>query len=146
MGFVKEFKEFAMKGNVVDLAVGVIIGGAFGKIVNSVIDDLIMPIVGKVLGNADFSNLYIPLSDKIVKVNDQWPALADAKKLGPVFAYGNFLTVLINFIILAFIIFLMIKGMNKMRKKEEAKPAPAPGPTPTEVLLTQIRDELKQKK
>ena len=142
MGLVTEFKEFAMKGNVVDLAVGVIIGAAFGKIVTSAIDDLIMPLVGKALGNTDFSNLYVALSDKIVQVNGQWPALADARKLGPVFAYGNFITVLINFIILAFIIFLMIRTMNKMRKKEEAKPTPAPGPTPEQKLLMEIRDAL----
>jgi large conductance mechanosensitive channel len=144
MGMVKEFKEFAMKGNVVDLAVGVIIGGAFNTIVKSVIDDLIMPVVGKVLGNVDFSNMYVSLSDKIVQVNGQWPALADAKKLGPVFAYGNFITVLINFIILAFIIFLMVKAMNNMRKKEAAAPAPAPGPTPDQKLLMEIRDLLKK--
>ena len=127
---MKEFKEFALKGNVVDLAVGVIIGGAFGKIVASMIDDLIMPVVGKALGNADFTNLYFALSDKIVKVNDQWPALADAKKLGPVFAYGNFITVLINFLILAFCIFMMVKAMNNLRKKME-KPAPAVAAAPT---------------
>ncbi len=144
MGMMQEFKEFAMKGNVVDLAVGVIIGGAFGKIVTSVIEDLIMPLVGKAVGNVDFSNLYVPLSDKIVKVNDAWPALAEAKKLGPVFAYGNFLTISINFIILAFIIFMMIKAMNNMRKKEEAKPAPAPGPTADQKLLLEIRDLLKK--
>ena len=144
MGMVKEFKEFAMKGNVVDLAVGVIIGGAFGKIVTSMIDDLIMPVVGKVLGNVDFSNMYIALSDKIVKSGDAWPALADAKKIGPVFAYGNFITVAINFIILAFIIFLMIKAMNNTRKKEAAAPAPAPGPTADQKLLTDIRDLLKK--
>ncbi len=141
MSMLKEFKEFAMKGNVVDLAVGVIIGGAFGKIVTSVIDDLIMPLVGKAF-KADFSNIYFPLSDKIVKIGDQWPALVDAKKLGPVFAYGNFITVAINFTILAFIIFLMIKAMNASRKKEEAKPAPAPGPTADQKLLTEIRDAL----
>jgi large conductance mechanosensitive channel len=145
MGMMKEFKEFAMKGNVVDLAVGVIIGGAFGKIVTSMIDDLIMPIVSKVLGKADFSNIYIPLSDKIVKLDDKWPALADAKKIGPVFAYGNFITVAINFAILAFIIFLMIKAMNSMRKKEEAAPAAPAGPTPTEKLLAEIRDTLQKR-
>lgn len=144
MGMVKEFKEFAMKGNVVDLAVGVIIGAAFGKIVTSVIEDLIMPVVGKVLGNVDFSNMYIALSDKIVKVGDNWPALAEAKKMGPVFAYGNFITVLINFTILAFIIFLMIKAMNNLRKKEAAAPAPAPGPTADQKLLMEIRDLLKK--
>jgi large conductance mechanosensitive channel len=141
MGMMKEFKEFAMRGNVVDLAIGVIIGGAFGKIVNSVIEDMIMPVIGKVVGNVDFSNLYFPLSDKIQKVNEQWPALADAKKLGPVFAYGNFITVLINFVILAFCIFLLIKAMNKVVKKAEAAPAP---PTATETLLTEIRDLLKK--
>ncbi len=130
MSMMKEFKEFALKGNVVDLAVGVIIGGAFGKIVASMIDDLIMPVVGKALGNADFTNLYFALSDKIVKVNDQWPALADAKKLGPVFAYGNFITVLINFLILAFCIFMMVKAMNNLRKKME-KPATAVTAVPT---------------
>ncbi|HVU08608.1 MAG TPA: large conductance mechanosensitive channel protein MscL [Verrucomicrobiae bacterium] len=139
---LNEFKAFAMRGNVVDLAIAVIIGAAFGKIVNSVIEDLIMPVIGKVVGNVDFSNLYFPLSDKIQKVNDQWPALADAKKLGPVFAYGNFITVLINFIILAFCIFLLVKGMNKVIKKAEAAPA---APTPTETLLTEIRDLLKNK-
>jgi large conductance mechanosensitive channel len=142
MGMMKEFKEFAMKGNVMDLAVGVIIGGAFQTIIKSVIDDLIMPLVGKVLGNVDFSNMYVPLSDKIVKVNDTWPALAEAKKLGPVFAYGNFITVLINFIILAFIIFMMVKAMNNLRKKEAAAPTPPPGPTPDQKLLTEIRDAL----
>ena len=144
MGMVKEFKEFAMRGNVVDLAIGVIIGGAFGKIVNSVIEDLIMPLVGKVVGNVDFSNLYYPLSDKILKIGDQWPALAEAKKLGPVFAYGNFITILINFIILAFCIFMVIKGMNAMKRKEEAAPAPAPGPTTDQKLLMEIRDLLKK--
>ena len=89
MSMTHEFKEFALKGNVVDLAVGVIIGGAFGKIVTSVIEDLIMPVVGRIVGNVDFSNLYVPLSDKIVKINDQWPALADARKLGAVFAWAT---------------------------------------------------------
>ena len=140
MGLIKEFKEFAMKGNVVDLAVGVIIGGAFGKIVTSVIDDLIMPVVGKVLGNVDFSNMYIALSDKIVQVDGRWPALADAKKIGPVFAYGNFITVALNFIILAFVIFLMVKQINRL--KRETPPPPAP---PEEVLLLrEIRDAVKK--
>lgn len=142
MKIIQEFKAFAMRGNVVDLAIAVIIGGAFGKIVNSVIEDLIMPLIGKAIGNVDFSNLYVPLSDKIQKVNDQWPALADAKKLGPVFAYGNFITILINFVILAFCIFMLVKMMNKVIKKAEAAPA---GPTPTEQLLTEIRDLLKNK-
>ena len=137
MGFVKEFKEFALKGNVMDLAVGVIIGAAFKTIVDSVVNDLIMPIVG-VFFKSDFSNLYIPLSSKIPP---DLP-LADAKKLGPVFAWGNFLTVVINFILLAFIIFLLVKGMNTLKKEEEGKPAEVPADVK---LLTEIRDLLKTK-
>lgn len=145
MSMMKEFREFALKGNVMDMAVGVIIGGAFGKIVTSVIDDLIMPVVGKAVGNVDFSNLYFPLSDKIVKVNDQLPALADARKLGAVFAYGSFLTVVINFTILAFIIFMMVKAMNTIKKKDAAAAVAAPPPPPADVvLLTEIRDLLKK--
>ena len=151
MGMLKEFKEFAMRGNVVDLAVGVIIGGAFGKIVTSLIEDLIMPPIGKAVGNVDFSNLYVPLSEKIVQAEAVFSStslghhlpLAEAKKLGPVWAYGNFITVLINFIILAFCIFMMVKIMNNLRKKEEAKEPPTPEPTPQEKLLTEIRDLLK---
>lgn len=141
MSMMQEFKSFALKGNVIDLAVGVIIGGAFGKIVTSVIDDLIMPVIGKIVGNVDFSNLYIPLSEAIVKVDGKLPALADAKKLGAVFAYGNFLTVAINFTIMAFIIFMMVKAMNKLKKQEEAKPTPTPADV---ALLTEIRDLLKK--
>jgi large conductance mechanosensitive channel len=145
MSMVKEFKEFAMRGNVVDLAVGVIVGAAFGNIVKSIIDDLIMPIIGKIVGNVDFSNLYVPLSEKVSDAvrssNGHFP-LAEAKKLGPVFAYGNFITVLINFIILAFCIFLLVKGMNRLKRKEVAPPAP---PTQQETLLTEIRDLLKAK-
>ena len=140
---LKEFKEFALRGNVMDLAVGVIIGAAFGTIVNSVVNDLIMPLVGTVF-KADFSNLYIPLSEKVsdaVKADANLP-LAKARELGPVFAWGNFLTVVINFILLAFIIFLLVKGMNTMKKKEEAKPAEAPADVK---LLTEIRDLLKSK-
>lgn len=146
MGFIKEFREFAIKGNVVDLAVGVIIGGAFGKIVDSVVNDLVMPIVG-IFFKADFTNLYIPLTDKIDPA--QHLSLADARKIGPVFAWGNFVTIVINFAILAFVIFLMVKAINSMRRKHEetvaAAPAPAPGPTATEQLLMEIRDELKKK-
>ena len=140
MGIIQEFKAFAMRGNVVDLAVGVIIGGAFGKIVTAVIDDLIMPVVGKAIGNVDFSNLYVPLSDKITA----GLPLAEARKLGPVFAWGDFVSILINFLILAFCIFMMVKAMNSMTKKEEAKPAPAPAPTKEELLLAEIRDLLKK--
>ena len=144
MSFAKEFKAFAMRGNVVDLAVGVIIGGAFGKIVASVIDDLIMPIVGKLIGNVDFKNLYYPLSDKIQQVNGVWPSLEDAKKLGSTFAYGNFITEVINFIILALCIFMMIKAMNRMKRKEEETPSAPPAPSNEEKLLTEIRDLLKK--
>ena len=108
----KEFKEFAVKGNAIDLAVGVIIGAAFGKIVTSIVEDLLMPPVGRVVGNLDFSNLYVPLSDKVTP----GLSLAEAKKLGPVFAYGNFITTSINFVIVAFCIFLMVKAINKMKR------------------------------
>jgi large conductance mechanosensitive channel len=108
----KEFKEFAVKGNAIDLAVGVIIGAAFGKIVSSIVEDLLMPPVGRLVGNLDFSNLYFPLSDKITP----GLSLAEAKKLGPVFAYGNFITSAINFAIIAFCIFLLVKGINKLKQ------------------------------
>ena len=138
MGFATEFKEFAVKGNVMDLAVGVIIGAAFGKIVDSVVNDLIMPLVSKVTGGLDFSNYFIPLAGQTSTV------LADAKKAGAVFAYGNFITVAINFVILAFIIFLMVKQINKLKKEQPAVVAP-PAPTPEDVmLLREIRDSLKK--
>ncbi|MBL9166986.1 MAG: large conductance mechanosensitive channel protein MscL [Verrucomicrobiales bacterium] len=137
MGFMSEFKAFAVKGNVIDMAVGVIIGGAFGKIIGSVIDDIIMPVVGKVIGNVDFSNMFIPLSGQTSKV------LADARKEGAVLAYGNFLTVVINFTILAFCIFMMVKAINNLKKKEEAKPSAPPEPSKEEKLLAEIRDILK---
>jgi large conductance mechanosensitive channel len=108
----KEFKEFAVKGNAIDLAVGVIIGAAFGKIVSSVVEDLLMPPIGRLVGNLDFSNLYVPLSDKITP----GLPLAEAKKLGPVFAYGSFITIAINFLIVAFCIFLVVKGINKLKQ------------------------------
>ena len=138
MSFASEFREFAMKGSVVDLAVGVIIGGAFGKIVDSMVNDLIMPIIGRVLGKVDFTNLFIPLSD----IPPGTPQALDAlRKAGvPVFAYGNFITILINFLILAFIIFLMVKQMNKLKK--QAPPAPAAPPEDV-LLLRDIRDALK---
>lgn len=144
MSMLKEFREFAIKGNVIDLAVGVIIGGAFGKIVGSVVDDLIMPVVGKLVGNMDFSNLFLVLGDV--------PAgtaltLAELKKAGvPVFAYGNFITVALNFLILAFAIFLMVKQINRLKRSEPAPAPAAPPPTPEDVLLLrEIRDSLKQK-
>lgn len=144
---LKEFKEFAMRGNVVDLAVGVIIGAAFGQIVNSIVKDLIMPLVG-IAGSVDFSNKYIPLSDKVKRAM-QLPdgsklGLEKARELGPVFAYGNFITVLINFILLAFIIFLVVKLMNRLMRKKVEAPATPPAPTKEEVLLTEMRDTLKQ--
>ena len=139
MGLLQEFKTFVMRGNVVDLAVGVIIGAAFGKIVSSLVDDIIMPPLGKLLGNMDFTNLYFPLSDKVTT----GLALAEAKKLGPVLAWGNFVTIVINFVIVAFCIFMAIKAMNALQRKEEAKPSPPPGPTVEQKLLGEIRDLLK---
>ena len=143
---LKEFKEFALRGNVMDLAVGVIIGAAFGTIVNSVVNDLIMPLVG-IAFKADFSNIYVPLSNKVrdaVNADPNLP-LEKARELGPVLAWGNFLTVVINFVILAFIIFLLVKGMNSLKKKEEAKPT-GPAELPPDVkLLSEIRDLLKSK-
>jgi large conductance mechanosensitive channel len=140
MGFVKEFKEFAIKGNVIDLAVGVIIGGAFGKIIDSVIKDLVMPIIATVVGAPDFSNAYIPLKAGI----PTGLPLAKAQEMGPVFAYGNFLTVAINFLLLAIVIFLMVKGINSLKRKQEALPAAPAPPSTTDQLLMQIRDELKK--
>jgi len=144
MGFAKEFKEFALKGNVMDLAVGVIIGGAFGKIIDSVVNDLIMPIISAIIGTPDFSNLYVVLKGTV----SGHPALADARKVdgAVIFAYGNFITVAINFLLLALIIFLMIKGMNSLKRKHAAEVPPSPpGPSSTDQLLMQIRDELKNK-
>jgi large conductance mechanosensitive channel len=114
----KEFKEFAVKGNAIDLAVGVIIGAAFGKIVTSIVEDLLMPPIGRVVGNLDFSNLYIRLSDKVAP----GLSLADAKKAGPVFAYGNFITTTINFLIVAFCIFLVVKGINHLKRPKTGPP------------------------
>ena len=143
MSMTSEFKEFALKGNVMDLAVGVIIGGAFGKIVDSIVGDLIMPVVGALFGNLDFSNMFV--------VMGKVPAgtamtLAELRKAGvPVLAYGNFITIVVNFAILAFIIFMMVKQMNRLKR---AEPAPAAPPTPTTpedvLLLRQIRDSLKK--
>jgi large conductance mechanosensitive channel len=142
MGMLQEFKEFAVKGNVVDLAVGVIIGGAFGKIVDSVVGDLIMPLVGAVIGKLDFSNLYVALGAVPAGTEN---TLAALKKAGvPVFAYGSFITVAVNFAILAFIIFLMIKQINRMKKEEPAAPVAAPVTPEDVVLLREIRDSLKK--
>ena len=142
MSVLKEFKEFAMKGNVVDLAVGVIIGGAFGKIVASLVDDIIMPLVGKLVGNLDFSNLFVVLGNVPAGTAN---TLADLKKAGvPVLAYGNFITIALNFLILAFVIFIMIKQINRLKRAEPAAPE-APAPTPEDIaLLREIRDSLKK--
>lgn len=140
MSMSSEFKEFIMKGNVMDLAVGVIIGAAFGKIVDSLVNDIIMPIVGKVTGGVDFSNMFVPLAD-IPAGNAGTYATLKAAGV-PMLAYGNFSTIVINFVILAFIIFMMIKQVNKMKK---AEPPAAPAPTPDDiVLLREIRDALKK--
>ncbi len=139
MGFATEFKAFALKGNVIDLAVGVIIGGAFGKIVDSIVADLIMPVIGRVLGGLDFSNYFLPLKD----VPAGTPMTLEAvRKAGvPVLAYGNFVTIAINFVILAFIIFLMVKQFNRLKRVDAA---PAPTQPPEDVLLLrEIRDTLK---
>ena len=134
---LKEFREFAMKGNVVDLAVGVIIGAAFGSIVTSLVGDIIMPIIGSISGGLDFSNYFTGLSKAVTAGN-----LADAKKQGAVLAWGNFLTLTLNFIIIAFVLFMVIRFMNKLKRDDEA--APPPKPTRQEELLTEIRDLLKK--
>lgn len=136
---LNEFKAFIAKGNVMDLAVGVIIGGAFGLIVKSLVDDIIMPIVGAIFGGLDFANFFIPLAEGVSATT-----LDAAREQGAVLAYGNFITVLINFLILAWIIFLMVRAVNSMRKKEEEAPE-APAAPPADVaLLTEIRDLLKK--
>ncbi len=138
MAMFAEFKKFALRGNVVDLAIGVIIGAAFGAIVTSLVGDVIMPVIGAITGGLDFSNYYLPLSAKV----QSGLAYADAKKQGAVLGWGQFLTVALNFLIIAWVLFLAIKGINKLQKEEP--PAPAPGPTPEVKLLTEIRDLLKR--
>ncbi|MGA7074485.1 large conductance mechanosensitive channel protein MscL [Bradyrhizobium sp.] len=135
---LKEFRDFAMKGNVVDLAVAVIIGAAFGAIVSSLVADVIMPIVGA-FGSLDFSNYFLPLSHNVTAAN-----LADAKKQGAVLAYGTFITATVNFIIVAFVLFIVIRVMTQFKRKEAAAPAAPPKPTREEELLTEIRDLLKK--
>ncbi|KQZ15618.1 MULTISPECIES: large conductance mechanosensitive channel protein MscL [unclassified Mesorhizobium] len=139
---LKEFQEFISKGNVMDLAVGVIIGAAFGKIVDSLVNDIIMPIVGAIFGGLDFNNYFVGLSSTVTATS-----LAAAKEQGAVFAYGSFITVVLNFIILAWIIFLMVKAVNNMRRRlEREKPAPQAAPPPADVaLLTEIRDLLARR-
>jgi large conductance mechanosensitive channel len=165
MGLLKDFRDFALKGNVVDLAVGVIIGAAFGGIVTSLVTDVLMPPIGQLVGNLDFSNLYISLSDKIDAANNAEAArvastqpgaaesifsaprlpLEEARKLGPVIAYGKFITLVINFIIVAFCVFVVIKLMMMAKRRFEKEQAIAPAPAPADVvLLTEIRDILKQ--
>jgi large conductance mechanosensitive channel len=134
---LEEFKRFALKGSVVDLAVGVIIGAAFGKIIDSFVGDMIMPLVGALVGGFDFSNYFLPLKKSVTAT-----ALADAKKQGAVLAWGSFVTICINFILIAWVLFLAVKGMNRLRLHEEAKPAPPPR---QEVLLEEIRDLLAKK-
>jgi large conductance mechanosensitive channel len=135
---LKEFREFALKGNVVDLAVGVIIGAAFGKIVESIVGDLFMPILGAI-GGFDFTNYYLPLSKAVTATN-----LVDAQKQGAVIAYGKFITIAINFMIIAFVLFMVIKVMNRLKRQEAAAPAEPPPPSTEVVLLTEIRDLLKK--
>ena len=137
MGMMQEFREFAVKGNAIDLAIGVIIGGAFGKIVDSIVGDLVMPLVGKLIGGLDFSSYYLPLAGQAVGLS-----LEEAKKAGAVFAYGNFITIMVNFLLLAFIIFMMVKQINRLKKQE---PAAEPAAPAEEVqLLREIRDSLKR--
>ena len=147
MGFLKDFKAFAMKGSVIDLAVGVIIGGAFGKIVTSMVEDVLMPVVGVFTGKGEmFADKFYVL--KPAKDGEIYASLAEAKKAGAnVFAYGHFIQTIVDFLIIAFFIFLVIRAMAKMAQREEAKKdaAPPPAPSTTEVLLTEIRDELKKK-
>ncbi len=148
MGMLKEFRDFAIKGNVVDLAVGVIIGAAFSKIVDSLVGDLIMPVVGRAVGSLDFSNLFVVLGSAPPGVPH---TLADLKKAGvPVLAYGNFITIAVNFLILAFIIFMMVRAINRLRRlheEEKKTPAAEPAPPPEDVqLLREIRDELRNRR
>ncbi|MGB3448564.1 MAG: large conductance mechanosensitive channel protein MscL [Xanthobacteraceae bacterium] len=136
---LKEFREFAMKGNVVDLAVAVIIGAAFGAIVNSMVADVIMPIIGAITGGLDFSNYFTSLSSQVTATN-----LADAKKQGAVLAWGNFLTLTLNFLIVAWVLFIVVRFMSKLKKKEAAAPEAPPEPSDEVKLLTEIRDLLKK--
>ena len=136
---LEEFKKFAMRGNVIDLAVGVIIGAAFGAIVNSLVGDIIMPMIGAVTGGLDFSNYFIPLSSKVTA-----DSLAEAKKQGAVLAWGNFLTIVINFLVIAFVLFLAIRVLNTLQKKEAENPPAPVKPSPEVELLGEIRDLLKR--
>lgn len=139
VAILQEFKKFAMRGNVVDLAVGVIIGVAFGKIVDSLVNDIIMPIIGRVFGGLDFTNYFIGLTPAA----SQAPTYDAAKKAGATLGYGSFITVTVNFIIIAFVLFLVIRGINRMTRKEQDAPPPPSPPTKDQVLLTEIRDLLR---
>jgi len=136
---LQEFKKFALRGNVVDLAIGVIIGAAFGKIVGSLVDDVIMPVIGRIFGNVDFTNYFLGLTPAA----SQAPTYDAAKKAGATLGYGTFITVSVNFIIIAFVLFLLIRGMNRLIKQEEQAPPPPAPPTKDQELLTEIRDLLK---
>ena len=136
---LKEFRDFAMRGNVVDLAIGVIIGAAFGKLVGALVDDIIMPIIG-IAGKADFSNYFVPLASGVTATN-----LADARKQGGVLAYGDFISVVINFLIVAIALFIVIKAINTLTRKAAKEPAPPAPPTQEVVLLTEIRDQLAKR-
>ncbi|MGN8023441.1 large conductance mechanosensitive channel protein MscL [Phyllobacterium sp. 22229] len=136
---LKEFKEFALKGNMVDLAIGVIIGGAFGKLVDSIVNDILMPIIGLITGGVDFSNMFIQLAGAPAAT------LAAARTAGATLAYGNFITLLINFLIIAWVLFMVVKAMNRLKKKEAAAPEAPAAPTKEEVLLTDIRDLLAKR-
>lgn len=137
-GFIREFREFALRGNVVDLAVGIIIGVAFGAVVNSLVEDVIMPPLGLIIGNVDFSDLFINLSGQ------DYPSLAAARQAGaPVIAYGSFINAVINFLVVAFAVFLLVKGMNRLRRQQAQAPEEPPAPSRQEVLLEEIRDILR---
>lgn len=142
MSILQEFKEFAVKGNVMDLAVGVIIGAAFGKITTSLVDDIIMPVISAIIGDIDFSNMLIPLGEVPAGTAMTYAALKEAGV--PVLAYGNFITILINFIILAFIVFMLVKGMNKMRRQAEAAPEAPAEPSEEVLLLREISQKLSK--
>ena len=142
---LEEFKQFALKGNVVDLAIGVIIGGAFGKIVDSMVADIIMPIIGAITGGVDFSNLFTPLSSKAADAAKATSSYAKVKEAGAVLGYGQFITYVINFLIIAFVLFMVVKAMNKMKRNEAAEPAPPAKPAAEEVLLMEIRDILAKR-
>ena len=136
---LKEFKEFAMRGNVMDMAVGIIIGVAFGKIVTSFVNDIVMPPIGLLMGNVDFSDLFVNLTS-----GQSFASVAEAEAAGaPIIKYGIFINTVLDFVIVAFVIFLLIRGLNKLRRKQEAAPAPPPGPTPDQKLLGEIRDLLR---